>query len=99
MCAPPACDAGGGLAVSLPITKGFRLNCAQTFTFDVEAQCGAPPYSWSLLDGGYPWIVEFSPKGNDVVLVGMIFDCDVTPAVFEVNDNAGHHATASVVIQ
>jgi hypothetical protein len=79
--------------------QGHRLFCGQQFDFEIEAECGEPPYVWSLiLDGGFPPF-SLSQTGNVADLAGEISACDVIPAEIEVRDIAGHRATATVVIQ
>jgi hypothetical protein len=97
-CEPPACDAGGGLAV-FTNAQGHRLFCGRPFDFEIEAECGEPPYVWSLiLDGGFPPF-SLSQTGNVADLQGEISACDVPPAVIDVRDIAGHHATATLSFQ
>jgi len=100
-CPSSPCDAGVGLEVVSGL-NGFRLNCFQAFNFDIEAQCGQPVYTWTVLDGGFPSGAAFWGNydlSSNALLQGVIFGCGATSAEVQVTDSAGHRVVASIVFQ
>jgi hypothetical protein len=87
------------LAVVHPATD-FHIPCAREFDFDLSAQCGKPPYNWSLVDAGFPpGVTYLETPSEGFSFYGTTFTCDATTAEVEVTDGVGDHAIVSVVFQ